>query len=145
MALIVELPIRQLRFTQAKINSNFDEHGLWSGHSIYTLAAMSRMNKAIISLNVFRKIPVMDSWPTNYYKNSQGIYYIGSFINLEDFKTYSLNNRSLAAAVLAGLDMVSVCYAETVDILQYSYEFDTMDKGQSIYVRDTKEVITIPL
>lgn len=32
-----------------------------------------------------------------------------------------------------------------MEVLDYSYEFDTMDKGRSVYVRGTGDIIRVPL
>ena len=145
MTLITEIPIKYLRFTQARISSDFDNDGLWRGYTIYTLAESARLKTVIISLNVFVKYPIMDTWPTTHYETSRGVRYTGSFITLDDFYTHSLNNRSLAAAILAGLEVVPVTYVDNMEVLDYSYEFDTMDKGRSVYVRGTGDIIRVPL
>ena len=141
------LPTSSLRFTQNEISPLFSSRGgNWANLSIEEV--MSGLRRGELNFDnellVFMKTPEMNTWPARIEVRPSGASYTGSFARLEDYHFYSINNRGLTTAAWAETNQIPVKWATLDEIRFSSYQYDTANFGNSIWIRWQNLIIPIP-
>lgn len=135
------IPTSDLRFSQSKAAYHFgDKTSPLYGKSIDEVAQLIKQEVfEYYGVNAFVKTPEMDLWPMTVHPKG----YTGDWGNLVNGEIYVINNRGLSTGIEAGLEEIPVRWVSKDEIINFSYQYDTPNKGVSIRIEENGQFIKI--